>query len=69
MAVDPDHVPGGCRVDAAMLRRGQVSPHCQDLVKPAAEPRNSLEQGLALVITPARNLTGCCKAEGGRLAL
>ncbi len=52
-----------------MLRRGQVSPHRQDLVTPAAESRNSLQQGLALVITPARNLTGCCEAEGGRLAL
>jgi hypothetical protein len=52
-----------------MLRRGQVSPHCQNLVTSAPESRNSLQQGLALVITPARNLTGCCEAEGGRLAL
>ena len=32
MTVDPDHVPGGSRVHAAMLRRGQVSAHRQDLV-------------------------------------
>lgn len=51
-----------------MLRHGQVSPHRQDLVTPVPESRNSLQQGLALVIAPTRNLTECCEVEGGRLA-
>src|SRR5580692_10683173 len=32
MSVDPDQVPGRCRVHGAMLRRRQVSPHRQDLM-------------------------------------
>jgi LuxR family transcriptional regulator, maltose regulon positive regulatory protein len=32
MAVDPDHVRGGCRAHAPIVQRDQVSPHRQDLV-------------------------------------
>ena len=32
MAVDPDHVPGGCGVHVPIVQRDQVSPHRQDLV-------------------------------------
>jgi len=52
-----------------MVQAGQVSPHRQDLVTPTPESRNPLQQRIALVITRTRNLTGCCEAEGGRLAL
>jgi hypothetical protein len=32
MPVDPDQVPGGCRIHTVMIRRDQVKPHHQDLV-------------------------------------
>ena len=32
MAVDPDHVRGGCRAHAPIVQRDQVSPHRRDLV-------------------------------------
>jgi hypothetical protein len=35
--VDPDHVPGGCRVHDAMVKGWQVKPHHQDPVTAGLE--------------------------------
>jgi LuxR family maltose regulon positive regulatory protein len=50
-----------------MLRRGRVSSHRQNLVRPIRYAKCT-PAGVALAIAPTRNLTGCWEALGGRLA-
>jgi hypothetical protein len=55
MAVDPDQVPGGCSVHAAIVQRDQVSPHRQDLMTRRLDGVTR-SGAVALAIARARNL-------------